>query len=148
MGEGDNTFGYAASKMGRGAFMVCVVGGPAVPAAPVIRAVTGLVSRVLAVAPEAVDVGWECSLVLPKRAARWGPWVLHHSSLDAVFPFAVLWVAIRGSLCCMDARDNAARGGSGASVKEVRNQTRPDCCVCQVMFHLIPFLFSFELLSP
>ena len=44
VGEGDNTLGRAASKMGGGALMVRVVSGPAVPAAPVIGTVAGLVS--------------------------------------------------------------------------------------------------------
>ena len=70
---------------------------------------------------ETVDVGWECSLALPKRAARWGPWVFYHLSLKAVFPFTVFRIAIRGSLCCMNARDDAAGRGSGTSAKEMRD---------------------------
>ena len=128
--------------------MVHVIGGPAVPAASVIGAVAGLVSRVLAVTPEAVNMGWECSLALPKGATRWGPWIFHHSSLEAVFPFTVFWFTVRGSLRCMKARDDATGRGLGTSAKEVRDQARPDCCMCQVTFHLILFLFSFELLSP
>ena len=58
MSEGDNAFGCAACKVGGGALMVRVVSGPAVPATPIVRAVAGLVSRVLAVTLEAVDVGW------------------------------------------------------------------------------------------
>ena len=78
-------------------------------------------SRVLAVTLEAVDVGWECSLAFPKGATRGHPWVLHHSSFEAVFSFTVLWVGVGGSLCCMDARDDAAGRGSGTSAKEVRD---------------------------
>ena len=148
MGEGDDTFGRAACKVGRGALMVCVVSGPAVPAAPVIGAVAGLVSGVLTVTFETVDVGWECSLALPERATGWGPWVFHHSPLETVFPFTVLWFAVRRPLRCMNARDDAAGRGLGASTKEMRDQARPNRCVCQVALHFVLFLFSFELLSP
>ena len=128
--------------------MVRVVSGPAVPAAPVIGAVAGLVSRVLAVTLEAIDMGWECSLAFPKGTTRRRPWVLHHSLLEAVFPFTVLWIGVGGSLCCMDTRDDAAGRGLGASAKEMGNQARPYCRMCQVALHFILFLFSFELLSP
>ena len=148
VGEGDDTLAHATRKVGRGALMVRMVSGPAVPAAPKIRAVAGLVSRVLAVALEAVNVGWERSLAFPKGTSRWRPWVLHHSSLEAVFSFTVFWVGVGGSLCCMDARDDAAGRGSGTSAKEMRDQARSDCCMRQVALHFILLLFSFELLSP
>ena len=148
MGEGDNTSGCAASKVGRGALVVRVVGGPAVSAAPEVGAVAGLVSRVFAVTLETVDVRGECSLAFPKRTAGRRPWVLHHSSLKTVFSFTVLWVGVGGSLCCMDARDDAAGGGAGTSAKEMRDQARSDGCMRQVALHFILFLFSFELLSP
>ena len=121
MGKGDDALGRAACKVGRRALMVCVVSGPAVPAAPIIGAVAGFVSRVLAVALEAVNVGWECSLALPKSATWRGPWILYHSPFKAILSFAVFWIGVRGSLCCMDARDDAAGGGSGASAKEMGN---------------------------
>ena len=148
MSEGDDALGRAACKVGGRALMVHVVSGPAVPAAPAIRAVAGLVPGVLAMAFEAVDVGWKSSLALPKGATRWGPWIFYHLSLKAIFPFTVFWVAVGGSLCRVNARDDAARGGSGMSAKEVGDQTRSDCCMCQVAFHLVLFLFGFELLSP
>ena len=144
--KGDDTLGRTTCEVGRGALMVRVVSGPAVPAAPEIGAVAGLVSRVLAVTFEAVDMGYP--LAFPKGIARQHPWVLHHSSLEAVFPFTVLWIGVEGSLCCMDARDDAAGRGLGTSAEEVRDQARPDCCMCQVALHLVLFLFSFELLSP
>ena len=148
MGEGDDALGRAACKVGRRAFMVRMVSRPAVPATPIIGAVAGLVSGVLAVASEAVDVGWKCLLALPKGATRWGPWIFHHSSLKAVFPFTVFWFTVRGSLHCMNARDDAAGRGLGASAKEMRDQACPDCCMRQVALHFILFLFSFEFLSP
>ena len=43
----------------------------------------------------------------------------YHSPFKAIFSLAVLWVGVGGSLCCMDARDNAAGGGSGSSAKEM-----------------------------
>ena len=128
--------------------MVHVVSGPAVSAAPIIGAVAGLVSGVLAVASEAVDMGWKCSLAFSKRAARRGPWIFYHSSLKAVFPFTIFWIAVRGSLGCMNARDDAAGRGLGPSTEEMGDQARPNCCMRQVTFHLVLFLFSFELLSP
>ena len=89
MGEGDDALGRAACEVRRGALMVRVVGGPAVPAAPIIGAVAGLVSRVLAVTLEAVDVGWESSLTLPKGTTRRSPWIFYHSPFEAILSFAV-----------------------------------------------------------
>ena len=147
MGEGDDALGRAACKVRRRALVVRVVGGPAVPAVPIVGAVAGLVSRVLAVALEAVDVGWECSLALSKGAPRWIPRILHYSPLKTVFSFAILWVGVGGSLCCMDMRDDAAGGGSGSSAKEMGDQTSPNRRMCQIALHLILFLFSFEFLA-
>ena len=121
VGEGDDTFARAASKVGRGALVVRMVGGPAVSATPEVGAVAGLVSRVFAVTLEAIDMRGECSLALPKGTTRWRPWVLHHSSLETVFSFTVLWVGVGGSLCCMDTRDDAAERRSRTSAKEMRN---------------------------
>ena len=146
MGEGNNALACAASKVGRRAFVVQMVSRPAIPAAPIIGAIAGLMPRVLAVAPETVDVGWECSLAFPKGTTGWRPWVFDCSSLQAVFSLAVLWVRVGGSLCCMDTRDDAAGRGLGASAKEMRDQACPNRRVCQVALHLVLFLFSFELL--
>ena len=126
--------------------MVRVVSRPAIPAAPKVGAVAGFMSRVLTMTLEAVDVGRECSLAFPKGTTGWRSWVLYCSSLEAVFPFTVLWVRIGGSLCCMDARDDAAGRGSGTSAKEVGNQACPNCRVCQVALHFVLFFFSFEFL--
>ena len=128
--------------------MVRMVSGPAVSAAPVVGAVAGFVPRVLAVTLEAVDVRWECSLAFPKGATRRRPWIFHHPPLKAVFSFTVLWIGVGGSLRRMNARDDAAGRGLGTGAKEVGDQTCPNRCVRQVAFHLILFLFSFELLSP
>ena len=89
--------------------MICMEGRPAVPATSCIRAITGFMSRVLAVASETVDVGRVCVLAFPKRTARWSPWVHYLLSLKTVFSFTVFWVAVSGSLCCMNARNNTAR---------------------------------------
>ena len=148
MGEGDDTLVRTAREVRRGALMVRMVARPAVPAAPIVGAVAGFVSRVLAVTFEAVDVGWERSLALSKGTARWSPWIFYYPSLKAVFPFTIFWFAVWGSLRGVNARDDTARRGSGVSAKKVRDQARPNCCVCQVALHLILFLFSFELLSP
>ena len=128
--------------------MVRMVSRPAVPAASEVGAVAGFVSGVLTVTFEAVNVGWERSLALSKGTARWSPWIFYCSSLKAVFSFTILQFAVWGSLCGMNARDDATRRGLGTSAKEVRDQARSDCCMCQVALHLILFFFSFELLSP
>ena len=146
VGEGDDALGCAACKVGRGTLMVRVVSGPAVPAAPIIRTVASFVSGVLAVTLEAVDVRGECLLALPKGATWWGSWIFHHSPFEAIFSLAIFWVRVGRSLCCMDTRDDAAGRGSGASAKEMGNQACPDSRVCQIMLHLILFLFSFEFL--
>ena len=146
VGKGDDAFARAACKVRGGALMVRMVSGPAISAAPVVGAIASLVSRVLAVALEAVNVGWERSLAFPEGTARWRPWVFHHPSLEAVFTFAVFWVGVGGSLCCMDARDDAAGRGSGTSAKEMGDQACSNRRVCQVALHLILFLFSFEFL--
>ena len=148
MSEGDDTLARAAREVRRGALMVRVVSGPAVPAAPKVRAVASLVSRVLTMALEAVNVRWECSLSLSKGATRRSPWILYHSPFEAVLSFTVFWISVRGSLCCMNARDDAAGRGLGTSAKEMRDQACSNCCVCQVALHFIFLFFSFELLSP
>ena len=148
MGEGDDTLGHAAREVRRGAFMVRMVGRPAVPAAPMVGAVASFVSRVLAVTFEAVNVGRERSLALSKGTAGWSPWIFYCPSLKAVFPFTIFWFAIWGSLRGMNAGDDTARRGLGTSAKEVRDQARPDCCMRQVALHLVFLFFSFELLSP
>ena len=56
MGEGDDACSSAASEMRGGAFMMAMVGRPAVSTAPIIGAVAGLVSWVLTVTPETVDM--------------------------------------------------------------------------------------------
>ena len=128
--------------------MVRVVGGPAVPAAPIIGAVAGFMSRVLAVALEAIYVGWECLLALSERATRWGPWVFHHSPLKAVFSLAVFGITISGSLCRMDARDNAARqlGGDLGRVRRRWGTRRVLTAAC-ARYRSISFFFSSALSS-
>ena len=73
VGEGDHTLGCAISKVGRGALVVCMEGGPAVSAAPRIGAVASLMSRIFAVTFETVDEGGECLLALPKCTTRRTP---------------------------------------------------------------------------
>ena len=111
MGEGDNARSGATGKVRGRAFMVAMVFGPAVSTAPVIWAVTGLMSRVLAMAFEAVNMRGEGTLSLAKRSSWRRPWVLHPSTLQAIFTFALSRVIVRGSLRCEDARDDAAGRG-------------------------------------
>ena len=66
MSEGDNALSGAASEVRGRALVVAMVGGPAVSTAPVIRAVTSLVSQILAMASEAVNMGREGALSLAK----------------------------------------------------------------------------------
>ena len=117
MGKGDDARSGAASEVRGRAFMVAMVFGPAVSTAPVIGAVAGLVSWILAVTFETVDVRGEGTLSLAKGSSWRGPWVLHPSTLQAVFSFTFCWIVVRRSLCCEDARDNTAGGApwSGAN---------------------------------
>ena len=108
IGEGNNARSGATSEVGGRAFMVSMVGGPAVLTAPIIGAVAGLVSRVFAVASKTVDMRREGALSLAKRSPWRGPWVLHLSTLQAVFSFTFGRIIVRGSLCCEDVRDDAA----------------------------------------
>ena len=66
MGEGNDACSGAISEVRGGAFMVTMVGGPAVLTAPVIRAVAGRMSRILAMASETVDMRREGALSLAK----------------------------------------------------------------------------------
>ena len=108
VGKGDNARSGAASKVRGGTFMVTMIFGPAVSTAPIIRAVAGLMPWVFTMAPEAIDVRGEGTLSLAKGSPWRGPWVLHSLTLQAIFTFAFSWIVVRGSLCCEDARDNAA----------------------------------------
>ena len=66
MGKGDNTRSGAASKVRGGAFMVVMVGGPAIPTAPIIGAVAGFMPWVLAVTPKIINMRGEGVLSLAK----------------------------------------------------------------------------------
>ena len=96
---------------------------------------------------EAIDMRGEGALSLAKRIPWRGPWVLHPSTLQAVFSFAVGRIIVRRSLGCEDARDNATRGASWSGAQHMRNKTRPDCCVGEISFHLIFLFFCPQLLS-
>ena len=148
VGKGDNARSGAASKVRGGAFMVTMVFGPAVSTTPIIRAIAGLMPWVFTMALEAVNMRGEGTLSFAKRSSRRGPWVFHPSTFQAVFSFAFCWIVVRGSLCCKNARDNAAGWAPWPGAYQVRGQSRSDCCVGKVSFHLILFVFSFQLLSP
>ena len=66
MGEGDDARSGATSEVRGRAFMVVMVGGPAVSTAPVVGAVAGLMSRVLTMTFEAVNMRGEGALSLAK----------------------------------------------------------------------------------
>ena len=108
MGEGNNACSGATGEVGSGAFMVAMVSGPAISTAPVVRAVAGFMPWVLAMASETVDMRGEGVLSFAKRSPWRRPWVLHLSTLQAVFTFTFSRIIVRGSLCCEDARDDAA----------------------------------------
>ena len=67
MGEGNNAHSGAAGKMRGRAFMVMMVGGSAVSTTPVIGAIAGLVSCVLAMTSEAINMRGEGALSLAKQ---------------------------------------------------------------------------------
>ena len=81
MGKGDDARSGAAGKVRSRAFVVAMVFRPAVSTAPIIRAVAGLMSRILAMTLEAVDMRGEGALSLAKRIPWRRPWVLHPSTL-------------------------------------------------------------------
>ena len=145
--KGDNALGSAASEVGGRTFVVAMVGRPTVSTAPVIGAVTGFMPRVLAVAPETIDMRREGVFLLAKQTPWRGPWVLHPSTLQAVFTFTFRRVGVTGSLCCEDARDNAAGWAPWPGAYQVGNQSCSDCCMGEVSLHLILFFLSFQLLS-
>ena len=66
MGEGNDARSGATGEVGGRAFMVAMVGGPAVSTTPVIGAVAGRVSGVLTVTPKTVNVRREGALSLAK----------------------------------------------------------------------------------
>ena len=66
MSEGDDAFSGATGEMRSGAFVVSMIGGPAVSTAPVIGAVAGPMSWILAVAFKTIDVRGELTLSLAK----------------------------------------------------------------------------------
>ena len=68
VGEGDDALSGAASEVGRGTFVVKVIGRPTKPAGSVVRTLAAVMTRVLAMAGEAVGVRWQLAL------AKHGPW--------------------------------------------------------------------------
>ena len=128
--------------------MVAMVFGPAVSTTPVIGAVAGRMSWIFAMAFEAVDVRGEGMLSLAKGHSWRGPWVLYPSTLQAVFSFTFCWVVVRGSLCCEDARDNAAGRGPWSGAHQMMGQARLDCCMSEISLHFILLLLSLQFLPP
>lgn len=63
--EGDDALGGVAHEVRGGALVVLVGARPAVPASPVVRAIGLLMSCILAVTFEAVDVAGENAFSLP-----------------------------------------------------------------------------------
>jgi hypothetical protein len=115
--------------------MVC---GPAESAGPVVRALAAVVTRVLAVAREAVGMWWH--LALAKR----GPWrcarLSHSATLETVFAWAIFGVGVSGSLGGVDAGDDSRWGRGGSLFQEVGVEARADCSVSEVSLHNV-FLF-------
>ena len=146
MGEGNDACSGATGEVGGRALMVAMVGGPAVSTAPVIGAVAGRVSRVLAMTPKTVNVRREGALSLAKRGPWWRPWVLHPSTFQAIFSFTCSGVIVRGSLSCENARDDAARGAPWPGAYQMGDQSRPDRCMGKISLHLILLVFSLQLL--
>ena len=148
VGKGNDARSGAASKMRGRAFVMTMVGRPAVSTAPVIGAVTGLMSRVFAMASEAVNVRGESTLPLAERSPWRGPWVLHPSTLQAIFTFTFSRVIVRGSLCCEDAGDDAAGRAPWPGAYQVRGKACSCCCMGEISLHLVLLFFCLQLLSP
>ena len=66
MGKRNDARSGATSEVRGGAFMVAMVGGPTISTAPVVGAVAGLMSRVLTMTFEAVNMRGEGALSLAK----------------------------------------------------------------------------------
>ena len=81
MGERDNTCSGAASKVRGRAFVMSVVGRPAISTAPIVEAVAGFMPWILAVTPETIDMRGEGTFSLAKRSPWRGSWVLYPSPL-------------------------------------------------------------------
>ena len=67
VGEGDDACSSAAGKVGGRALVMAMVCGPAVSTAPIIGAVAGLVSWVLAVTPKTIDMRGRGRFRLPSK---------------------------------------------------------------------------------
>jgi hypothetical protein len=103
VGEGDDALGGATSEVGRGALVVEVVGRPTEPAGSIVGALAAVVTRILAVAREAVGE-WQ-HLALAKHRSRGSAWLSHSAALQTVFPFTVFRGGVSGSLGGMKAGD-------------------------------------------
>ena len=148
MSKGDNARSGATGEVRGRAFVVAMIFGPAVSTAPVIRAVTGRMSRVLTVTPETIDVRGEGALSLAKRSSWRRPWVLHPSMFQAIFSFTCSGVIVKGSLSCENAGDDAARRTPWPGAYQMGDQSHPNCCMGKISLHLILLFFSLQLLSP
>ena len=84
------------------------VGGPTEPTGSVVWALPAIVTRVLAMTGEAVGERWQ--LVLAEYRPWRGAWLLHLTSLQAVFAFAVFGMGVSGSLSGVEAGDDAGWG--------------------------------------
>ena len=147
MSEGDNARGGATSEVRGRAFMVAMVFGPAVSTAPIIGAVAGFMSRVLAMAFEAIDMRGEGAFSLAKRIPWRGPWVLHPSTLQTIFTFTFSRIVVRRSLCRKDARDDAGGRAPWSGAHQMVGQSCPDCCMGEIPLHFVLLFLSFQLLS-
>jgi hypothetical protein len=103
VGEGDDALSGAASEVGRGALVVEMVGGPTEPAGSVVGALAAVVTRILAVAREAVGE-WR-HLALAKHRPWGSAWLSHLAALQTIFPFTVFREGVSGSLGGVKAGD-------------------------------------------
>jgi hypothetical protein len=82
-----------------------VVGGPTEPAGSVVRALTAVVARILAMAREAVGEWWQLALA---KHRPWGSaWLSHSMAFQTVFSFTFLRGGVSRSLGCVKTGDYA-----------------------------------------
>jgi hypothetical protein len=77
--EGDDAVSGTAGKMGCGAFVVTMVGGPTEPTGSVVGALAAVVTRILTVTREAVRERGQ--LAFPQHRSWRGAWLSHLSPL-------------------------------------------------------------------
>jgi hypothetical protein len=129
--------------MRQGAFVVEVVGRPTELTGPVVRALATVVTRIFAVAREAIGEGGQLAFAeyQPWRSA----WLSHLASLETILAFAIFWTSVGGSLSGVKAGDDARWGRGRSLFQEVRVEVRVDRSMSKVPLHDVFLLLCLAL---